>query len=884
MKKVFTLLTMMVAFAFTSQAAYYLVGNAPFGNGWDPSSGVEMTQNADGTYSFTGTINGSIWFVFADALAESSSDWATFNSTMRIGPTAGDVEVTAGNWVSFQKAGGDNGAYKFTGSGSEYTVTLNPFSNKFKIDGYVEPIVIDTYTVAGTPVSVFGTEWDATNTDNDMIKLDNGMYQLDKLGCELGAGSELQFKVVGNHDWGNAWPAENRTLTLDQSGIYNLRFTFDPTTTFCGVQASLVGDLDTRTGDLFILGEVNDNHWAANVGLQMDTEDENIFTATFTTKGETIDETDGIGYSFFSFTTLLAENEDWNTIQAYRLGASEENFLLSDDMMGVELPLGANTNSYKIPAGEYEATVNLDAMTVVITKVVKETTATPVITYEVNDDEVIITVTGDGEVHVYVDGVEVENPYIIPRGDEDVTVVVTATAQEDGKEISETATAEIVVPAKVMEVTATPVISYQVTEDEVIITVTGDGEVHVYVDGVEVENPYTIARGDEDVTVVVTATAQEDGKLISETATAEVVVPAKPGEEPGDGYKIEPVWVIDDLSFLPTADVRQGFGMDGMFYINNKADQKVIVVDENGLANIEYPGGANCGITRDEAGNIVVSNATFPDPWAEATIKVINPETNEVKEYTVPAECGVEGRCDFIGFAKGNLMEDGVLYLTGATTSGVSILTISGGEVNTDECYAAPCDGLSPTSSTVINYYVDLAGEESLLYVTRNAALQKLAADGDNFVAEALTLPGKGACNGTFAFVWDNKEFFVYPTMPNYLNGFAVAEAGAEAPIVEVPATAAANANAYQADWLNAEVISETEVLIYQYYPGGNIAVYRLTKVGGGIEELINDHNKVVAGVRYFNIMGQEMTEANGLTIIVTTYTDGTSSAVKVMK
>ena len=124
----------------------------------------------------------------------------------------------------------------------------------------------------------------------------------------------------------------------------------------------------------------------------------------------------------------------------------------------------------------------------------------------------------------------------------------------------------------------------------------------------------------------------------------------------------------------------------------------------------------------------------------------------------------------------------------------------------------------------------------------------------------------------------------MYPTLPNYLNGFAVAEAGAEAPIVEVPATVAANANGYQADWLNAEVISETEVLIYQYYPGGNIAVYRLTKVGGGIEELINDNDKVVAGVRYYNIMGQEMSEANGLTIIVTTYTDGTSSAVKVLK
>ena len=41
---------------------------------------------------------------------------------------------------------------------------------------------------------------------------------------------------------------------------------------------------------------------------------------------------------------------------------------------------------------------------------------------------------------------------------------------------------------------------------------------------------------------------------------------------------------------------------------------------------------------------------------------------------------------------------------------------------------------------------------------------------------------------------------------------------------------------------------------------------------------------KQVAGIRYFNMAGQEMTEANGLTIVVTTYTDGTTSAVKVMK
>jgi len=49
-----------------------------------------------------------------------------------------------------------------------------------------------------------------------------------------------------------------------------------------------------------------------------------------------------------------------------------------------------------------------------------------------------------------------------------------------------------------------------------------------------------------------------------------------------------------------------------------------------------------------------------------------------------------------------------------------------------------------------------------------------------------------------------------------------------------------------------------------------------------GINEVAG--GKQVAGVRYFNMAGQEMQQANGLTIVVTTYTDGTTSAVKVMK
>ena len=62
----------------------------------------------------------------------------------------------------------------------------------------------------------------------------------------------------------------------------------------------------------------------------------------------------------------------------------------------------------------------------------------------------------------------------------------------------------------------------------------------------------------------------------------------------------------------------------------------------------------------------------------------------------------------------------------------------------------------------------------------------------------------------------------------------------------------------------------------------GSDTEYMIENNFTGVNEIAN--GKAVAGVRYFNLAGQEMQEANGVTIVVTTYTDGTTSAVKVMK
>jgi hypothetical protein len=77
----------------------------------------------------------------------------------------------------------------------------------------------------------------------------------------------------------------------------------------------------------------------------------------------------------------------------------------------------------------------------------------------------------------------------------------------------------------------------------------------------------------------------------------------------------------------------------------------------------------------------------------------------------------------------------------------------------------------------------------------------------------------------------------------------------------------------------------------------GNIGIQAIYTVDGivnasdviwlyEVPSSVNEMNaaKTVANVRYFNVAGQEMAQPNGMTIKVTTYTDGTTSAVKVVK
>ena len=320
-----------------------------------------------------------------------------------------------------------------------------------------------------------------------------------------------------------------------------------------------------------------------------------------------------------------------------------------------------------------------------------------------------------------------------------------------------------------------------------------------------------------------------------------------PQEPTQVSYSIEKVWELNNLIFLNTDHMRQGLGMNGKFYINNKASSTIVVVDENGLTGETLEGGANVGLTRDEAGNLVVSDAAFPNSWtSRPRIKVIDPATGAVKTHTLPAGVINFGRSDNMGMARGNLLDDGELYLVGANSgNAISRIAIVDGQIDTDGTYLAPCDNVAANGGTVLNYYTDLDGNDAILYVNRSNTVQKLSFTQGGFTARAISLPNKGNCNGAYPFVWDGMELVVYPTVSNYRDGFAVAQPNAVQPLVSVPQTATTDANAYQANWLNAEVTDPRHVTIYQYYPGGHLTVWRLTKHGGLLRGDVDGNGEV---------------------------------------
>lgn len=360
----------MAVVATQLQAAVYIVGQAPFGD-WNPASGMEMTTTDDVIYTAKNVnLNGTVYFIFTTQLG----DWSTVNSH-RYGPTDANQEVAVNATVHTQISANDQAAY-FVNAAGTYDITFDINALTFTIeetdsdpDGTQMWILGNAFGGSFDPSTGFKMRTTDHNVFTATVEMPNAenRFSFTTMLSENGSWDEIKNYRYGspsssyniNSMLGTDIPIKKSTSSfLVGQGTYNITVTLDALT----MRVERDG-MEIDSIDVYVLGEVNGNSWAPNVGVKMETTNYQTFTANVTAAGE------NDGYSYFGFSKKLAETaDDWDAIAGDRFGAvSNGDFLVGQYYLNKPLSLTADGyQAFKIGAGEYALTVDIPNMTLVI--------------------------------------------------------------------------------------------------------------------------------------------------------------------------------------------------------------------------------------------------------------------------------------------------------------------------------------------------------------------------------------------------------------------------------------------------------------------------------------------------------------------------------------
>ena len=262
MKKItlFFSFVLLALLGFQANAECWALGD--LGQGWDPSKGTQLTATGTDTYEGEFPVTaGQKWYGFTTKLGSNSNDWSTIADS-RIGSTNGSNDLTVPVGTLTTVGRDSNKSLTTTFEAGTYKITVNTATPSVlitKVEGSQAEV---TYTVAGVE-ALLGEEWSVTATQNDMTKQADGTYLLVKENVELAAG-RYEYKVAVNHAWAESYPTNNASLAIAEAGKYNVTFTFNPTDQAVSATAEKVGDAETEIGQfttLTIVGELPDAYW-----------------------------------------------------------------------------------------------------------------------------------------------------------------------------------------------------------------------------------------------------------------------------------------------------------------------------------------------------------------------------------------------------------------------------------------------------------------------------------------------------------------------------------------------------------------------------------------------------------------------------------------------
>ena len=383
-----------------------------------------------------------------------------------------------------------------------------------------------------------------------------------------------------------------------------------------------------------------------------------------------------------------------------------------------------------------------------------------------------------------------------------------------------------------------PVVTFVENGDVLTVTVTAEDDVVLTVNGVEVDSPYsyTVDRTYEAQTIEVHAVATRD-ELTATTDTTYTFA-AKPLEDP----------ITPQISFSEEEGV-------GLTITVTDATSYEVIVDGVNKGQITY-----VEAIYDQTQNVVVN----------AVNETANHQTGEATDNTTVKPKAYGTLAGEIVFSEVN-QENGQFTVTYTGDEEVTLslnnenITIVRGTTNT---YQLPAYGTYEVTATAkAAHFNDKSEDATLVWnepetppTGEAPTVPQITIDMDDNTVTVGATEQDGAT--TTLYLVTGYDDDGNPILEELDNPTSFTR-GTENQTVYVMAIAE-----------NDYGTAKSEVI--------TIPVPAKEETPTGIDEMMN--GKTIAGVRFFNMAGQEMSEVNGMTIIVTTYTDGTTSAVKVMK
>lgn len=324
----------------------------------------------------------------------------------------------------------------------------------------------------------------------------------------------------------------------------------------------------------------------------------------------------------------------------------------------------------------------------------------------------------------------------------------------------------------------------------------------------------------------------------------------------------------------------------GMFYPNNYSNSTLLAFDADGATESGLPGGKSQGVTCDDAGNLIVRDdgATQSSPN-----KMVLYREGDVTPVVVNFELLNPGRTHFIS-ASGDVFseEGGYVYFFPYTQNVVNVVKIADGKL----VEVTASSKLSLTGSTAGVVYPINNNPNKFIYQVRSDGYY-LYDNGDKgaYVAgsASTTPPNRNSSVGGAYFTMDGHELFLYSSGTNYNGGFTIKDMTAKAePILTVPpmGNGGYGANPSVGAFYRTEKLDDTHVMLYEYCMGNGYAAYQLyldLPYTGVNEESVTSKTEV--SHTYFDLTGRASQRPfDGINIVLTRYSDGTTSATKIVR